>query len=106
MGYKLDRDEYSLKLRNVIGDLVGQALTGTDEDGNRVKKATKYLSPTLIVSATYVGKPNKRDVRHHINVHIGNPNYAERQFIKTCKKAKEPFPVKKIQLKFARPKAE
>jgi len=31
---------------------------------------------------------------------IGRPNYAEREFIKLCKKAGEPFPVKKMQLKF------
>lgn len=102
MGYKLDRDEYSLKLRNVVGDLVGLALTGVDDEGHRVKKATKYISPSLVVSATYVGEPNKRDVRHHVNVHIGSPNYAERQFIKDAKKAGEPFPVKNVQLKFVR----
>ena len=28
---------------------------------------------------------------------IGKPNYLEREFIKKCVKAKEPFPVKKIQ---------
>jgi hypothetical protein len=31
---------------------------------------------------------------------IGKPNYEEREFIKKCKKAGEPFPVKKIQVKF------
>jgi len=95
MGYKLNRDEFSEKLRNVIGDLVGHVLGGA-------KKATKYLSPTLVIKATYQGKPGKSAETHTALVTIGSPNYEERKFIKLCKKAGESFPVKKIQLKFAK----
>ena len=97
----VDRDEYSLKLRNLIGDLVGHALTTEDEYGNPVKRATKYLTPKMVVRAVYVGKPGKVRARHQVNVSIGSPNYRERQFIKECKKAGEPFPVKAIQLNYA-----
>lgn len=30
---------------------------------------------------------------------IGKPNYLERDFVKMCKKAGEPLPVKKVQIK-------
>jgi hypothetical protein len=64
-------------------------------------KATKYLSPTLTIKATrkrYKGKILKG---HAIDIvfTVGKPNYEEREFIKKAKKAGEPFPVKKIQLK-------
>lgn len=35
-----------------------------------------------------------------VTLTIGKPNYKERNFVKQCKKAGEPFPIKKIQLKF------
>lgn len=60
MGYKLNRDDFSEKLRNVVGDLVGQTLT------NGAKTATKYLSPKLVVKATYQGKPDKRAESHTV----------------------------------------
>lgn len=70
---------------------------------NGARRATKYLSETETVSAArvlYNGKLNKREIRTTIVVKVGRPNYAERAFIKRCKKAGEPFPVKKVQLKF------
>lgn len=66
------------------------------------KRATKYLSSDLVVSAQRKSYGNKLDRRGHnidIVLKIGKPNYAERDFIKQCKKAGEPFPVKKVQLK-------
>lgn len=79
---------------------VTNAIINTED----VIKATKYISPILIVRAvrkTYklVGrKPNTKG-NIEIILSIGKPNYVEREFIALCKKAKEPFPVKKIQLK-------
>jgi hypothetical protein len=35
---------------------------------------------------------------------IGAPNYAARQFIKRCKQAGEPFPVKKLRFTYAKPR--
>lgn len=65
------------------------------------KKATKYLSPKEVVKATFQGKRRKSDWNKTILITFGRPNYEERQFIKDCKKAGEPFPVKKIQFKFS-----
>ena len=67
--------------------------------GPHVKKATQYLSETCVIRAT---RPHKFDRRSRSNtevVTVGKPNYRERQFIKACKKAGEPLPVKKIQIK-------
>lgn len=64
-------------------------------------KATKYISEKEIIRATRTryGKTFSRG-NLELTVTRGKPNYAEREFIKSCKKAGEPFPVKKIQLKF------
>lgn len=64
-------------------------------------KATKYLSDKLVVNATrklYQGKVMKK-ASIDIVLKIGKPNYAERKFIKLCKEAKQPFPLKYPQLK-------
>lgn len=66
------------------------------------KRATKYISPTEVVSVqrkSYGNKIDRRDQSIELIVKIGKPNYAEREFIRQCKKAGEPFPVKKVQLK-------
>ena len=79
-----------------VGDVVGMLLD------TEAKKATKYVSPVFVVTATrkvYGGKINKRDKSVDIVLKIGKPNFAEREFIKLCKEAKEPFPVKRIQIK-------
>lgn len=77
---------------------------------DKVFRATKYVSPTLIVRATrkkytYGGKVSLRGgaTNAEMILTIGKPNYAEREFIKACKKANEPFPVKKVQLKILKP---
>ena len=65
-----------------------------------VYSAAKYLSSTLVVRAVrkrYSGKLMKGNAE--ISLVIGKPNYEQREFIKDCKKAKEPFPVKKVQIK-------
>lgn len=70
---------------------------------NRARRATKFYSPTYVVSATvrsFGGKVDWKAKSLEILVKIGKPNFAEREFIKKCQKAKEPFPVRKIQLKF------
>ena len=65
------------------------------------KKATKYFSPREVLKATYQGKRDKRNTRHTVLFTIGTPNYAEREFIRAAQTAGEPFPIKRIQLKFA-----
>ena len=69
--------------------------------GVGAKKATKYFSDREVLKATYQGRRSKRNTRHTILFTIGTPNYAEREFIKKAKRAGEPFPVKRVQMKFA-----
>lgn len=69
------------------------------------RRATKYISPSVTVKATRQRKPGKRDPQETFIVTAGLPNYRERRFIQACKKAGEPFPVKKMQLdQFPKPK--
>lgn len=65
------------------------------------KTATKYLTQQLIVRATRRAYNKKFPMsKVEILVTIGKPNWRERDYAKTCRLAGEPFPVKKIQLKF------
>ena len=79
----------------------GLVLNAVLKDG--VWKATKYVSPTLVIKATrrrYQGKLSRCcDGTETVLVTVGKPNYLEREFIKVYRKAGEPFPVKRIQLK-------
>lgn len=66
-----------------------------------VRMATCYVNENLIVRATrksYKGKFDKYS--WEIILTIGKPNFNERKFIKDCKKAGVPFPLKKVQIKF------
>lgn len=64
-------------------------------------QATKYFSDKLIVRARRrLYKGNIARGNTEILVTIGKPNYAEREFIKKCKNAREPFPIKKVQIKW------
>lgn len=68
-------------------------------------KATLYLGPREIVRATrryyqraHGSRPNPK--RIEVLVTIGRPNYQERGFIKACRKAGEPLPLRRVQLRF------
>ena len=71
--------------RKLFGDLAELLLTDTS-----LKRATKFLSKNLVVSAQIVtyksdkkrGKRDKRNSREEIVFKVGAPNYLERQFIK------------------------
>lgn len=65
----------------------------------RLKHATKFLTSQYTVKATHRGTWDGRDSRNEILVTVGRPNHAERRFIRLAKKAGEPFPIKKIQVK-------
>lgn len=65
-----------------------------------VRKATWYVSDKMVVKASRVHKFDRRRKSESFVVTLGAPNYEEREFIRLCKKAKEPLPVKKVQLKF------
>ena len=73
---------------------VGGALIGSD-----AKTATKYLAPNMVVRATWRHKPHSKNLREEMVVTYGNPNYREHDFVRACKKAGEPFPIKKIQFR-------
>lgn len=63
-------------------------------------RATRYVSEKLVVTACrriFRGKILRGNV--DIVLTIGRPNYAQRQFVKDCKQAGVPFPVRKVQLK-------
>lgn len=85
----------------VIGKVVR---TLVETEGAR--KVTAFLSPTMTVKASFVlfgGKsPSERARSADIRLTIGDPNFAERRFIKDCRRAGEPFPVKKLQVRFVR----
>jgi hypothetical protein len=64
-----------------------------------VKSATYFHSPTEVATLTRQFKPDKRNSRETLILTVGKPNYLGRIFVASCKKAGEPFPVKKIQLR-------
>ena len=78
-------------LPNAIGRVVATCLKV------QARKAIFYVSPKLTIKATR--RLTGRN-RAELIVTIGRPNYEERKFIKLCAKAKEQFPVKKIQFKW------
>ena len=65
----------------------------------RARQAVKYLSPAFVIKATRRNPLDRRAKTMEVVVTIGRPGYREREFIKQCQRAKEPFPVKKIQLR-------
>lgn len=80
---------------------VYQALVATD-----AVRATHYCSPYCVIRATRrcYGKKIARRGPIEVALHIGRPNYRERQAINVFQEAGEPFSVKKIQLAFRREK--
>lgn len=63
------------------------------------RRATKYVSGRCVVRASRRFRPRKDPRIDEIVVTVGRPNYAEREFVADCRKAGEPFPVKKIQIR-------
>ena len=74
-----------------------------------VIRATEYISEKFIARAVkktyrFNGRNPNREGNIQITLTLGKPNFLEREFIKLCKEAKEPFPVKRVQLKEYNPK--
>jgi len=86
--------------RTVAGTVIEALLS------SNARRATKFLTDRLTVKASRMHKPHKRNRYNTCVVTIGVPNYAEREFIRRCKQASEPFPVRKIQLQFYQPKSK
>ena len=85
-------------MKKVIDPKVIAAVCGALANSD-AKTATKYLDEKTVVHATWRFKPSSRNHREEMVVTMGEPNYQDRIFIKKCKKAGEPFPVKKIQFR-------
>ena len=64
-----------------------------------VRMATSSISPKLTLKVTRQKPLDKRDHAETFIVTYGRPNYAERQFIKDCVAAGEPFPIRKVQVR-------
>jgi hypothetical protein len=64
------------------------------------QRATRFVAPDFTVAVARAFRPDARSRRITLFLSIGRPNYAERLFIRRCQRAGEPFPVKKVQLKF------
>lgn len=64
------------------------------------RKAVTFLDEQHVVTATRRHKPDGRARTTEIMLTLGKPNSRARDFIRACKKSGEPFPVKKVQLKF------
>jgi len=65
----------------------------------RNKTAIKYIDAKTVVKATWKHKPDGRNRSESMVVTFGAPGYREAAFVKACKKAGEPFPVKKVQFR-------
>lgn len=65
-----------------------------------VKKATLYIGEKQVVSVCRRFKFSRRNTREDFVLKVGAPNFEQREFIKRCKRAGEPLPVRKVQLKF------
>lgn len=69
-------------------------------------KATKFVSPKLIIRATRKrlrGKLPRKGENIEMVVTIGRPNFFEREWIKQCQKNKEKFPLEGIMIKLYNP---
>lgn len=65
-----------------------------------VKSVSYFLSPRVVTRITRQRPANIRESSITFLITIGRPNYAAREFIKKANRAGEPFPIKKLQLKF------
>lgn len=63
-----------------------------------VRSVTIYQSPQQRITATRRFR-SLRVQSVDLIVTVGKPNYRQRKFIAACKKAGEPFPIKKPQLR-------
>ena len=75
-----------------------KAIEGLLRSGAR--SATVYLSATQRVTATNLHKPGRRNRHTTIAVTYGQLNWRGREFVKMCRKAGEPLPVRKVQLRW------
>jgi hypothetical protein len=63
------------------------------------RTAVRYVSDRAVVRATHRHRPTRRARTVELVLTIGQPNAREREFIRRCRKAGEPLPVRKTQLR-------
>lgn len=80
-----------VKIRLAIGHAAAKAINSCQPG---IKSAFVCLDSRLVVKATKRHKDDGRHSRIEFVVTAGAPNYRERAFLKACRKAGEPFPVK------------
>lgn len=68
-------------------------------DNPKVRTATYYDSPKHTLRLTRQGKPDRRARSKTFVLTVGAPNYEARQFIKKARRAGEPFPIKRVQVR-------
>lgn len=69
------------------------------ESNPDMRRATVFLSEKFTVKVTRQ-RPHRRRARYEgFVLSCGAPNYAERQFLRACRKAGEPLPVRRVQLR-------
>ena len=78
---------------------IAQAVETILEEPN-VRQATVYFDERTIVRTTARARPDRRSKSTVILLTVGAPNFVERRFIRLCRQAGEPLPVRKVQLKF------
>lgn len=66
----------------------------------KVRTATAYMSPTYTMRLSLVLPPDRWAHRRYFSLTLGKPNFEGRKFIAAAQAAGEPFPVKKVQLRF------
>lgn len=65
-----------------------------------VRMATIYFDGQTVIRGTARHRLDARARSTTIVLTVGKPNFVERRFIRLCRQAKEPLPVRKVQLKF------
>lgn len=82
-------------VNNSAAKAVDALLTNPD-----VRQAIVYIRPDLTVKLTRTHRSRARQRQESYVLTIGKPAFAERRAVKLFQDAGEPFPVKKVQLRF------
>src|SRR5688572_24373991 len=96
-------EKEKIQFESFIARAVAEVVTAIRND-RTIKRATVYITPTLTVKATaqHARTRTARERGVTALVTVGKPNFAQREFIKTCIKVGEKFPVRKPQLEFVK----
>jgi predicted secreted acid phosphatase len=87
----------NIAMYHALSDVVGLCVVAG------ARQATKYVSNKnggQVVTATRRHRPRKYDDMMEIVLKVGRPNWKEQRFIRLCERAKEKFPVRKVQIKW------